>query len=223
MAAKKGKPRKDAGAGELVWIAAKGLLALGLVAGVVYGIAWLGGYTGKEIQHRDRYAVRVLDLACDTPPGIDRIAFLTEVRYLGNLPETVPALDPATKDRLADAFRKHPWVARVGDVTLEPDGALRVELAFRTPVLVVQSAGEREPRVVDRSAVLLPAVPDPGALPRLIGLVPAPTRPAGEVWSDATVRRAAELADLHRPRTIEKIERGWRLTQPDGRVFVVSW
>ena len=75
----------------------------------------------------------------------------------------------------------------------------------------------------DRTGVLLPPGPLAESVPRLIGMVPGPTRPAGEVWTDPTIRRAAELAELHHPRTIEKTATGWRLTQPDGRVYVVSW
>jgi hypothetical protein len=222
--AKKGNARKHpSAAGSLAGIAVRGLIALGIVAGVVAGVVWLGEQSGQQVAHRERYAVRVLDIACDAPPGTDRSTFLTEVRYLGNLPEAVSSVDPTTKELLTGAFRKHPWVAEVADVAAGADGVIRVGLRFRKPVLIVTAAGEREPRAVDRSAVLLPAVPNPDSLPRLVGLVPAPTRPAGEVWSDPAVRRAAELADLHRPRTIEKIDRGWRLTQPDGRIFVVSW
>src|SRR5690242_11918224 len=107
----------------LAGVAVKGLLALGLVAGVVYGVAWLGGAAGERVADRDRYAVRVADISCDAPPGKDRAAFLTEVRYLADLPETVQAVDPKLPDRLAAAFARHPWVAEVVGVKVGPDAA----------------------------------------------------------------------------------------------------
>src|SRR5947207_2076948 len=73
------------------------------------------------------------------------------------------------------------------------------------------------------AAVRLPAVPDRGSLPLLATPVLPPTRHEGEVWDNPTVRRAAELAELYRPRRIEKTEKGWRLTQADGRAVVVSY
>jgi hypothetical protein len=132
-------------------------------------------------------------------------------------------VDPALKDKLTAAFVRHPWVAQVTGVTVGADGGVRVDLRFRTPVLAVTVAGEPEPRAVDKAAILLPAAPDRATLTLLATPVLPPTKHEGERWDDPTVRRAAELAELYRPRRIEKSDKGWRLTQTDGRTLVVSY
>jgi hypothetical protein len=43
------------------------------------------------------------------------------------------------------------------------------------------------------------------------------------VWPDPTVTRAAELAELHNPKQIEKTDKGWRLTRDTGPPLIVSW
>jgi hypothetical protein len=222
QSAKRKAQNGTAGRATLVGIAVKGLLALGLVGGVVYAVAWLGGRAGERVAGRDRYAVRIADIACDAPPGKDRPTFLTEVRYLAGLPETVQAVDPKLPEQLTAAFARHPWVAEVVGVTVEADSTVRVDLRFRVPVLIVRAFGDSEVRLVDRGGVLLP----PGA-PRppteLANAVLPPRRPAGEVWNDPTVTRAAELATEYKPRRIEKTAREWRLTLDSGKVLLVSW
>jgi hypothetical protein len=220
--AKRGTKKGNIGRGTLLGIAVKGLLALALVGGVVYAVAWLGGRAGERVAGRDRYAVRVADIACDAPPGKDRATFLTEVRYLAGLPETVRAVDPTLPEQLTPAFARHPWVAEVVGVTVEADATVRVGLRFRVPVLAVRVIGDSEVRTVDRSGVLLPPGA-PGPMAELANAVLPPKRPAGEVWDDPTVRRAAELAAEHRPRRIEKTAREWRLTLDPGKVLLVSW
>jgi hypothetical protein len=214
--------KAGAGRASLVGIAVKGLLALALVAGVVYAVAWLGGRAGERVAGRDRYSVRVADIACDAPPGKDRATFLTEVRYLADLPETVQAVDPKLPERLTVAFAKHPWVAEVVGVTVEADSTVRVGLRFRVPVLAVRVIGDSEIRTVDRSGVLLPSGAT-GPIAELANAVLPPKQPAGEAWDDPTVKRAAELAAEHKPRRIEKTAREWRLTLDTGKVLLVSW
>lgn len=207
----------------LLGIAAKSLGALGIVAAVVAAVAFLGQQAGEQVAHRDRYAVRVADIACEPPPGRDRATFLTEVRYLASLPETVQAVDPQLKPTLAAAFATHPWVAAVTGVGVGTDGSIQVGLRFRVPVLAVPVVGDMDLRLVDAGGVLLPLGGDPAGLPTLSPDVPPPTTPAGVVWSNPTVTRAAELADRYKPARIEKSAKGWRLTKSDGQVLVVSW
>jgi hypothetical protein len=88
-------------------VAAAALLALNVA----------GGDALRRIGGRDRYRVAFTDVACATPPGIDRPTFLAEVRYAAQLPESVSPLDPADRDRLAAGFARHPWVEAVEAVT----------------------------------------------------------------------------------------------------------
>jgi len=229
MAVKKTKPKRGREPVEsrprwgLAGVVVKGLFALGLVVAAVAGVAWLGNRAGEQVADRPRYTARVADIRCDAPPGTDRAAFLTEVRYLANLPETVQVVDPGLRDMLFKAFARHPWVAEVAEVAVESDGTVSVGLKFRTAVLAVRVSGEADPRVVAKSGILLPPSASATGLPLLTTKVLPPTRPAGEVWPDPTVTRAAELAELHKPKQIEKTDKGWRLTRDTGATLIVSW
>lgn len=204
-------------------VLAKVAVGLGLAAAVVAGVAWAGRWAAGELAGRDRYAVRFAHIRCDAPPGTDRPAFLTEVRYLADQPDTVSAVDPALADRLRAAFAKHPWVAAVTGVEVTPDREIRVNLQFRTPAVAVSIAGDPAPRVVDRDAVLLPTTADPAGLPVLAPPVPAPATAAGEAWPDADVKRAVELSQAYPATRIEKTPKGWRITATDGRVLAIGW
>ena len=187
------------------------------------GLAWVGREAGLSIIGRDRYAVRVADISCDSPPATDRAAFLTEVRYLGNLPETVQAVDPSLAARLATAFETHPWVAAVEGVTVGPDHAIRVDLRFRVPVLAVSLTGDELPRAVDAAGVLLPPTAPTVGLATMVPALPPPGVPAGKPWPNSDVKRGAELAAEFRATRVEKMPQYWRVTKPDGTVLRVGW
>ncbi len=188
---------------------------------MVWGVAKLGKLARSRVGPRDRYAVRFADLACDPPPGLTRDTFLAEVRYVSNAPETVQSLDPELPAKLAAAFAAHPWVAACDGVTVSPDGEVRVRLRYRSPVLAVAVVGDGV-RVVDGDGVLLPVGTPADGLPLLATPVPAPGSPAGQVWGDASVRRAVRLAEAHRPRRLERTPAGWRLTAADGKTLTVA-
>jgi len=197
------------------------LLVFGVVAGLVWGIAQIGDVARRGIGPRDRYAVRFADLECEAPPGLDRAAFLSEVRYVSNFPEHFQSLDPELGAKLGAAFTAHPWVAACESVSVDTAGTVRVTLTFRIPTLVVATTDDVT-RVVDSAGVLLPVGTVGDGLPELATPVPVPPTSAGQVWTDATVARARELADAHHPRRLEKTPRGWRLTMPDGRVLMLE-
>lgn len=200
---------------------AKLAFALVLAGGLLLGIARLGNWAGQKVADDPRYALRIADISCDAPGTLDRPTFLEEVRAVGPLPETVSAVDPTTRDRLAAAFAKHPWVESVTGVTLE-SGKIEVGLRFRLPALAITVVGEPESRAVDAAGVLLPASVDPAGLPLLVTAVPpTPTHP-GEPWPNSDVTRAAELSKAYPARRIQKTETGWRITQSDGRVLVIG-
>ncbi|HJZ55180.1 MAG TPA: hypothetical protein VKE74_09490 [Gemmataceae bacterium] len=193
---------------------------LGVVAALLFGLGWLGDEARKRLGPHDRYRVRFADIDCDAPPGIDRPTFLSEVRYIGDLPDTFQILDPDLGAKLTAAFAAHPWVESVDGVDVEPPGRVRVRLRFRTPVLLVRLAGGG--RLVDGNGVLLPLSDVPPGLAELASLVPPPQSPAGRPWDDATVRRAVELEKTYRPRQLEKTPTGWRLTGADGKVLHIA-
>lgn len=196
-------------------------LTLAAAAGLVWGVARLGELARSGLGPRDRYAVRFADVQCDAPPRLDRAAFLTEVRYVSDFPETFQSLDPDSQAKLAAAFAAHPWVEKVNGVVVGADNRVRVELAFRRPALaVLTTAGPL--RVVDATGVLLPSETSADGLPELASAVESPKTPAGQVWADPDVKRAGELVEAHHPRRLEKSATGWRLTTTDGKTLVVE-
>jgi hypothetical protein len=167
---------------------ARTLVAVLLAGGVVVGLVQLGRYARDRLEQQRHYTVAIADLRCETPPGMGRAAFLSEVQYLGGLPDQVNLLEPRLAARLTAAFALHPWVERVDGVNLRgPDGPV-VRLAIRTPVLAVGD------RVVDRYGVLLPAGTPTAGLSVLPGDAPPPKGPAGTPWGDPVVEAAARAA-----------------------------
>lgn len=191
-----------------------------VIAGLLLGLGRVGDEARRRVGPRERYAVRFADVDCDAPPGLDRAAFLAEVRYAANFPESFNLFDPADVDRVKAAFAAHPWVKAVDGIDVEPPKRVRVRLTFRVPVLAVKTAAG-DVRLVDGGAVLLPLAA-PANLPHLLTPVRAPTTAAGVVWADETVRRAVELVPAYHPRTLEETPAGWRLTLADGKVLVVG-
>jgi hypothetical protein len=206
---------------QVVRTAAKGVAAVALGAGLIVAVGWIGRRAGEGVADRERYAVPLSRLRFDTPPYIDPKAFLTETRYLGDLPDTVQATDPELAAKLSAAFRKHPWVADVGAVAVAADGAVRVGIRFRVPALAVRwvSGSEREVRAVDAGGVLLPVEAPTDGLPVLVNDQTGPKPDPGQVWPGPDVRRAAELVSRHPARAIERTKAGWKITEPGGAVF----
>ncbi len=196
------------------------LVTLAIVAGLVWGVAWLGDAARHGIGSRDRYAVHFANIECDMPPGRERAAFLSEVRYITSFPETFQSLDPELNVKLATAFGRHPWVAAVEDVSVNAAGTVRVKLRFRVPVLAVRT-DSKAVRLVDSTGVLLPPEATADGVAELLNPVRTPPL-AGQVWQDALVKRAVELVESHHPRQLEKTPQGWRLTTADGKTLVVE-
>jgi len=196
-------------------------LTLAVVGGLVWGVARLGEEARRGIGSRDRYATRFADIECDSPPGLERVAFLSEVRYVATFPESFQSLDPELHAKLKAAFSAHPWVASVEDVSVNAERVVRVKLLFRVPVLAVRpQIGAM--RVVDAAGVLLPPGASMNETAELTGLVQTPLPLAGQVWPDPDVKRALELVEAHHPKRLEKTPQGWRLTTADGKTLVLE-
>jgi hypothetical protein len=228
---KKAKPEiealpepKPAPSWPLVGVIVKGFLALAILAGVFALLVKLGGYAGREVTQNPRYAMPFAALDCDAPTGLDRVTFLSETRHLAEAPETVQSVDPELTAKLRSVFLKHPWVNEVVGTSVSPEGVIRVELKFRQPVMTVEVLGETDPWTVDRTGVLLPHFPRPKPdLPKLITPRAKPETAAGQAWPDDVVKRAADLAETYKPDRIEKTDKGYRLTQPSGKVLIVGY
>ncbi len=164
------------------------IIAVLIAAALVFGLVWLGQFGREWLNRRQHYTVKFADMRCESPPGMDKIKFLGEVQYLGNLPDQISVLEPQLAARLTAAFMLHPWVERVEGVTLRGPGGPTVRLIMRTPVLTVGG------RVVDRLGVLLPTGTSADGLPAYPDAAPLPAGPAGTPWGDPRVEAAARKA-----------------------------
>lgn len=190
------------------------------IVGMVFALGLLGDAALQRLSGHGRYRVRFADVQCESPRGMDRAAFLTEVRYLSEFPETFHALGDGERERLAAAFAKHPWVERVDGVNVEPGNVVRASLAFRQPALAVRVEGGTV-RLTDSSGVLLPECDVPPGMVELLNAVPPPSVNAGEPWPDDTVRRAIDLIKSYPLNSVERTESGWRLVLKDGTVRII--
>ena len=191
--------------------AAKALLALALAFGLLAGLAHLGERAGSGVAPQPRYTVLFADIETDAPPGRDRKTFLTEVRFLNDLPETLQSVDPNLAENLKAAFRKHPWVHDVGSVAVAPPGIIRVEVKFREPALAILVGSGSERRALDRTGVLLPADAATAKLPVLMNRVVQAGTATGQAWPDPDVQRAVELVLVYPCERIDRVLEGWHI------------
>lgn len=200
---RKTKPKTPPAAWRFPARAALAATACVLAVAAVVGV---GVSAAAAIEHRPRFTLPLTALDFDVPAWVDRDAFLAEVRYLGDLPDAFNGYDPAATDRIRTALAKHPAVERAdgGYTTIGRRYVLTV--VFREPVL---RAG---PRVADVRGVLLPEAYTVAGLPELVG----------DATDEGVRKRAAELAVQFRPKLIEKVRAGWRITERTGRVLVVG-
>jgi hypothetical protein len=215
------KKTKKKSKGVLVGVLLKIVLAIILAGGLIGLLSQIGDQASEQVADDPRYAVRIEEILVEAPGKMDRAAFLTEVRYLANLPEQISLADPQTPERLRSAFRLHPWVRTVADVTIRPEGTITVKLEFRKPVLAFRPTPDSEQRVLDQEGVLLPLSTPVDALPRYRNSVPQPGK-TGELCPDADARRAVELVQAHATLEIEKRAGVWLITQPNGRRLTIS-
>ncbi len=104
--------------------------------------------------------------------------------------------DDDLAERIANAFKLHPWIAEVCQVRKYHPARIKVDLVYYRPVLMVQVPGGLLP--VDISGVLLPSTDfsplEAGRYPRLVGIDTVPVGPPGERWGDVRVVGAAAIA-----------------------------
>jgi hypothetical protein len=170
----------------------------------------VGKLTRQSIQNWDRYTLAFTEIDCTPPPTQERAEFLGEVQQLAGLPERLSVLDPDLASRLAEALACHPYVEKVEQVVILPSRAVRVQLAYRVPVLEVMlpepvpkelshpETGTEPSWWVDGRGVILPRKTAREPLPLLF----ATTKPAGsvgQVWGDTVVEGAARTAAYLRP------------------------
>jgi hypothetical protein len=145
------------------------------------------------------------------PPWIPNSDVRAEVFRNPTLDASLSLTDDDLAERIANAFARHPWVAKVPKVT-KKHGTVEVELVYRKPACMVEVPGGYQP--VDTDGVLLPSADftsqETRQYPRLLHVDRGPTMAAGYRWGDTRVVGGAEiaaaLADVWEPMRLQYIE-----------------
>jgi hypothetical protein len=218
MAAKKQKPASSLSLrGLLSWLFGPGrslpiLVALVVVFGGGVWFAWAKFKDRILGSSEYRIGPEQVEISPPQPPWIPTSDIRAEVFRSPALDGSLSIMDDGLADRIAGAFARHPWVANVSRVTKQY-GAVKVELAYRKPVCMVEVPGGVQP--IDAEGVLLPSADfssvEVSRYPRLL-LHPerGPTVPPGSRWGDPMVVGGAEIAaailDVWEPMRFRYIE-----------------
>ena len=176
-------------------------LAIGLlaVAVVAVGCYLLWQRVRGDVLASDQYQVTAESLEITPLPEWIRTDPRRQVFNSLALGGPLSIMDENAARRVADAFRVHPWVDRVIQVTKRHPSRIRVELKYRRPVCMVQV--EREPAkamAVDVRGVWLPddfESADAERYPLLVNVDSKPLAGYGMPWGDERVVAAAEIAE----------------------------
>ena len=201
-AAKKRKAKKSAPAGTgglFAWLLGPGRTALiGVTAFLVLGgglvLAWLS--LKDRILDTPDHLLDPGQIEITPPPDWIHSDICAEVLRDPTLDGRLSILDDGLAERIARAFARNPWVAKV--VRVEPlyPSSVRVELEYRRPVCMVEVPGGLLP--IDAGAVLLPegdfSPVEKTRYPLLTGVAQAPIEPPGSRWPDAKIIGGAEIA-----------------------------
>lgn len=155
----------------------------------------------RRLETRPEYRISLHEIRVTQPNQWAPIDLVEQVVRDNELPETASILDETLLPRVSESFAAHPWVARVVGVRVSRATGLDVELEYRRPVAMVETARGLYP--VDVNGVLLPpadfSVSDAGRLPLVKNIATTPQGPAGTAWGDPVVLAAARLADVLAP------------------------
>jgi hypothetical protein len=181
---------------------ARVLLALCVIGLLGWGMHSLWQQVAPEVMGRQRYLLQPERITVTPLPEWITADIRSEVVRDAGLDGRLSLLDEAFPQVIEDAFQLHPWVESVQRITKVFPRGVQVDLTYRKPAAVVELAGPEGVQFVpvDRFGVQLPADDVPELrkhyLPRIGGIVGRP--PVGQVWPDARVTGAAELADALR-------------------------
>lgn len=173
------------------------LLAVAVVAGS-FAVAW--HKVAPNLLAADQYQVTAdrLDIP-PLPPWIRTDPRPWVIDYL-TLKGPLSIMDDDAAQRVADAFKLHPWVEQVARVTKHHPAQIRVELIYRQPVCMVVCPirGKEQFTPVDAHGVWLPGDDvDPrhaAEYPIVLGITSPPVSLPGMPWGDQRIAEAAAIA-----------------------------
>jgi hypothetical protein len=177
------------------------MVGAGMVMVFLGAWAWVWGEVRTRALASEEYWLGLSNVEITPLPPWIHHDVRGEVFRDASLDRPLSILDDDLTDRLAAAFRLHPWVAEVRRVRKYCPARATVDLVFRRPVCMVQVPGGLLP--VDITGVLLPSGDfsplEAGGYPRLVGVETLPVGPPGERWGDIRVAGAAEIAAAFGP------------------------
>jgi hypothetical protein len=174
---------------------------LALVAGLAAGTVALWRRVGPAVLAADDYRLDVGDVDITPPPPWIVTDVRAEALRVASLDDRPSIGQPDLLERIAAAFRLHPWVAEVTRVARSYPARVRVDVVYRRPVCMVElPSGGLFP--VDGQGVLLPSADflSPTAqraarsYPRLAAIDTHPRGGVGGPWGDPRVEGGAAIA-----------------------------
>jgi hypothetical protein len=186
------------------------LVILSVVMACGFGVQAIWRQAAPLVASRGRYILPATKITTSATPEWIAADVRAQVIENGRLDGRLSILDADFVDAIRHAFTLHPWVQSVERIEKRYPPAVHVELVFRQPIAVVESArGELLP--VDSGGSLLPADDVPlirrKYLPRISGIVGQP--PVGQRWEDprvaGAVAIAVRLSDVWEPLHLEII------------------
>ena len=181
-----------------LWGPGRWLSGMVLLAGAFAVGAWLGWQVVRErVLFSDAYLVRKEHLFPAPPmPEWIRSDVLEHVFRTATRDGPLYLWQENLCQHLADAFRQHPWVARVQEVRKSYPARIEVQLQWRRPVCMVLWQEQLFP--VDGEGTLLPAADFSPAetvrYARLTGIPTPPPKLPGARWQDVRVIDGAQIA-----------------------------
>ncbi len=150
-----------------------------------------------DLRSRQEYQLAWADITVPPPGRWVPSDLIAQVQRKSGLPDPLPVLDDGLVEKLSIDFANHPWVAEVMSVSKDGPQSVRVQMRYRTPVLMVRTKrGGLYP--VDREGILLPPsdfkAADAERFPIATQVRSLPVGPAGTPWGDEAVVGAARLA-----------------------------
>ncbi len=173
-------------------------LVFAAVIVAVFGVAWAMTWTKvrTRVLSSPEYWLKLQNVEITPPPEWIHPDIRAEVFRDASLDRPLSITDDDLAERIANAFKLHPWIAEVCQVRKYHPARIKVDLVYYRPVLMVQVPGGLLP--VDISGVLLPSTDfsplEAGRYPRLVGIDTVPVGPPGERWGDVRVVGAAAIA-----------------------------
>jgi hypothetical protein len=131
------------------------------------------------------------------PEWIRRTDLREDIYQYLSRQEPLRIMDDDLIERVADAFSRHPWVAKVKQVSKHHPARVKVDLIYRKPVCMVEISGGLLP--VDIEGTILPkddfSPVEAAKYPRLIRVDRSPMGSVGTRWGDSRVAGGAQIAN----------------------------